>query len=93
MSDNVQMFLIGAVALVVIVGIVVFLLRGRFRSGNLKVSRDGIEGGVKTHGPPATKVVGVKIKGENINVTAKDGGQIEQVEAEGCGHNVTSSNS
>ncbi len=93
MSDNVQMFLIGAVVLGVVVGLVVFFLRGRLRSGSIKVSRDGIEGGVETHGPPVTKVVGVKIKGENINVTAKDGGQIEQVEAEGRGHNVTSSNS
>jgi len=93
MSDNVQMFLIGVVALIAIVGIVVFLLRGRFSSGKLKVNRDGIEGGVETHRSPVTKVVDVKIKGENIKVTAKDGGQIEQVEAEGRGHNVTSSNS
>jgi hypothetical protein len=91
MNDNVLIALIIAVALVCI--IVVFALRGRFRSGTLKVSKDGIEGGVEANGPLATKIVGVKITGDRNKMAAENGGQIEQAELEGHDNDVKSCNS
>jgi hypothetical protein len=91
MSDHVLITLVIAVAVACLV--VVFVLRGRLRIGNLKVSRDGIEGGVETHGLPATKIVGVKIKGDRNKMTAADGGQIDQAEVEGHGNEMNSHNS
>lgn len=83
MSDNVQIALIIAVALVLIAGIVVFVLKDKLHSGKIAVSKDGIKGGVETHGPPATKIVGAKIKGDDNNLAATNGGQIDKADIEG----------
>lgn len=81
MSDNVQIALIIAVALVCI--IVVFVLKDKFRSGKIDVSKDGIKGGVETHGPSVTKISGNTIKGDGHKLTARNGGQIEQNNIDG----------
>ena len=83
MSDNVQIALIIAVALVLIAGIVVFVLKDKLRSGKIAVRKDGIKGGVETHGPSVNRISGVKIKGNENNLTATNGGQIDKADIEG----------
>lgn len=92
MSDNVLISLIIAVALVCV--ITVFALRGgRLRSGSIKVSKDGIQGGVQTHEQPKTSVSGNKIKGDGHHLKANNGGQINQNEIDGNRVKIDSTNS
>ena len=83
MTENVQMVLIIAGAVAVIVGIAVFVLKDKLRSGNIKVNR----GGVETHGrltePPVTKISGTKISGAKNEICASDGAQVENSEIAG----------
>jgi hypothetical protein len=91
MSDNVLIVLIVAVALVCVIA--VFALRGRLRSGSIKVSKDGIQGGVQTHEQPKTSVSGNKIKGDGHHLQASNGGQINQNEIDGSRVKIDSANS
>ncbi|XOF33230.1 MAG: hypothetical protein ACL93V_14655 [Candidatus Electrothrix sp. YB6] len=86
MTENVQLALIIAVALVVVIGVVVFVLRGKLRSGNISVNRDGVQVGGETHTPaepPVTKITGTKIKGHENEVTARNGAQVENSDIDG----------
>ncbi len=83
MSETVQIALIIAVAVAMVCGIAFFVLKDKLRSGSLKISKDCIEGGVKTHGPSVTKISGNTIKGDGHKLTAHNGGQIEQNKIDG----------
>lgn len=76
MSDNVQMFLIGAVALVAIVSIVVFMLKDKFRSGSLEIRKDGIQGSVDAN--EQTVISGNTLKGKGNKVNAYSASQIKK---------------
>ncbi|WP_417909148.1 hypothetical protein [Candidatus Electronema sp. PJ] len=58
-------------------------MKDKLQSGSFKVNKDGVQGGVATHEPLVTKIVGTKIKGNNNELTASNGGQIEQTDIEG----------
>jgi hypothetical protein len=83
MSDNVLIALIIAVAVVAVCGIAIFVLQDKFRSGKVEVSKDGIKGGVETHGQSVSKISGNTIKGDGHKLTACNGGQIEQNKIDG----------
>ncbi|MCI5157694.1 MAG: hypothetical protein D3906_04500 [Candidatus Electrothrix sp. AUS1_2] len=86
MSENVQIVLIAAGALVVIIALVVFILKDRLRSGNIKGNREGVQVDWETHAPierPVTKITGAKIKGDENAVSARDGAQMEESDIEG----------
>ena len=95
MSENVQIVLIAAVALVVIVALVIFVLKAKLRSGNISVNRDGVQMGGETHSPPEpplTSVSGNKIKGDGHRLSARNGGKIDQNEIDGNRAKIDSGN-
>ncbi|MCW5204549.1 hypothetical protein VU02_01265, partial [Desulfobulbus sp. N2] len=58
MSENVQLAFVITVGLVIVVCFVIAVLKDKFRSGDIKVNRDGVQGSVATHAPaepPDTK--------------------------------------
>ncbi|MGX9728520.1 MAG: hypothetical protein ACTFAK_14760 [Candidatus Electronema sp. VV] len=79
MSDNVLIALIiaaGAAA-------VIWILRDKLKGTKVEVSKEGVKVGVDTQEPSVTRISGVKIKGDANNLTATNGGQIDQADIEG----------
>ncbi|MCI5224954.1 MAG: hypothetical protein D3924_20365, partial [Candidatus Electrothrix sp. AR4] len=79
MTENVQVALIVAAALVVIVAIVVFVFRDKFQKGSIKVNQDGIQLDGENQAPaepPLASVSGNKIKGDGHALSARNGGKI-----------------
>ncbi|MCW5201420.1 hypothetical protein VU10_03610 [Desulfobulbus sp. US1] len=86
MSENVQLAFVITVGLVIVVCFVIAVLKDKFRSGDIKVNRDGVQGSVATHAPaepPVTKITGTTIKGNENAVSARDGAQVEDSDIEG----------
>ncbi len=95
MTENVQIALIIAAALVLVVCAVVAMLKDKLRSGDIKVNRDGVQGRVETQTPaepPGTKIIGTKIKGNENVVSARDGAQVEDSDIEGDKNRLNSGN-
>ncbi len=79
MSDNVLIALIIAAGVVA----VIWILRDRLKGTKVDVSREGVKVAVDTQEPSVTRISGVKIKGDANDLTATNGGQIDQAEIEG----------
>jgi hypothetical protein len=75
MSDNVLIALIIAVAIVVVCGIAIFVLKDKFRSGKVEIRKDGIQGSVDAH--EQTVISGNTLKGKGNKVNAYTAGQIK----------------
>jgi hypothetical protein len=96
MTENVQMVLIVAVAVVVVCGIAIFVLKDKIQSGQVEATGKGVKGSLKTHAPtepPVTSVSGNKIKGDGHTLTARNGGQIDRNEIDGNQAKIDSGNS
>ncbi len=79
MSDNVWIALIiaaGAVA-------VIYILRDKLKGTKVEVSKEGVTVALDTQEPSVTRIVGAKIKGDDNNLTATNGGQIDKADIEG----------
>ena len=83
MTENVLIALI--VGVVVIVALVVFILKDRLRSGNIKVNRDGtIQGSMEAHEQSKSSASRNKIKGKKNKLGVyRDGGQIDDNDIKG----------
>jgi hypothetical protein len=79
MSDNVLIALIiaaGAAA-------VIWILRDKLKGTKVDVGKKGVKVALETHEPSVTRISGVKIKGDENDLTATNGGQIDQADIEG----------
>ncbi|MGB5687167.1 MAG: hypothetical protein WBM35_15265 [Candidatus Electrothrix sp.] len=86
MTENVQIALIIAVALVVVVGIAIFVLKDKIQSGQVEATGKKVKGSLKTHSPSeprVSEIIGAKIKGNKNKVTVSDGGKVRDAEVEG----------
>ena len=86
MSDKVLIALIiaaGAVA-------VIWILRDKLKGTKVDVGKKGVKVALDTQEPSVTRISGVKIKGDENNLTATNGGQIDKADIEGSRNQLKS---
>ncbi len=79
MSDNVLIALIIAACAVA----VIYILRDKLKGTKVEASKEGVKVALDTQEPSVTRISGAKIKGDDNNLTATNGGQIDKTDIEG----------